>query len=266
MAPRASNTEPSAWPAPAAIGFLAAIVLVAAQDCEELRPVTIAPPQPPAVATGETVGADAGAEGEEGEAAPERPPVDEKWLAEYNATMDRLKNPPRRKLARLRTPRVPRKGWPVTCPHDPCVTADDEPGYRCVEQTECFNPCPVGMAPGDVTGNSTMCLRFCNVDADCPDKLCQYGLCVVPEPPDRWNRPREDFACKLPDGRWGYKVEGDERCYPYCKTGQQVWGGDRCAKECTRDSDCPGGACSLDQSAHFCMPVCTSAGCPYPWE
>jgi hypothetical protein len=235
-------------------------VLAAASYCDDLRAPVPVPTRPATIAPTDAATPDAGEEdagNDDGGAAP---------TPEELATIAALKTPPRRKLPRLQTPRLPRKGWPVTCPYDLCLTSDAEPGYRCQGVTECFNPCPVGMAPGDIADDNAMCLRLCNTGADCPDRKCVYGLCVTPQPADRADRTVTDPPCSTPDGRQGYKVEGDPVCYPHCKKGLVLYGGDRCAKPCRRDTECPGGSCGVNETPSVCVPVCTSEGCPYPWE
>lgn len=169
-----------------------------------------------------------------------------------------------------RPARPPRPGWPLSTsvPHEECVTAAGEPGYRLVDRPgrPCFNPCPVGMAPGAFFFQ--FCERFCSADADCDGGRCESGRCN-----SLFATADAIFhvdGCRLLDGRPGRIDEKRKLCLPDCKIGLVLMGGTDCVKPCTSAADCPGGRCMQDNPSNpfrFCGPgVCPSEGCPYPWE
>ena len=278
--PLKPNSSP--WPAPAAIGFLAVAVMAAASYCDELHAPARGFPSTAAVVVDAAPPEDAGEDKRDGAAE-----IVDAGVEEPSAAIDAGPRK-RRKLPRLRSPRVPRQGWPIsfsTCPaSEECETAEGEPGYRCSSGQKCFNPCPIGMVPGYAIGDETMCFRLCNDDHDCPgsawcvdaflpasggERPPSVGLCYdQEEPKNRSERSITDGGCTTSDDRQGYQVEGDPRCYPWCKRGLVLYGGTNCAKPCRTNGDCPGGWCERDQPSNpgVCAPVCPSEGCPYPWE
>jgi hypothetical protein len=170
----------------------------------------------------------------------------------------------------------PRRGWPLIpyCAVEACTTATGERGVsyprgpgpgtdaRCKPQGQCFNPCPVGMAPNP---QATFCERVCKGDAECEGGSCVKGLCESMERPSTadWQLQGE---CRTADGRDGFHVRGDNHCYPWCKVGLVLYGGTHCVKPCASSADCPGGQCAREESPPLCGPLCPSEGCPYPWE
>jgi hypothetical protein len=112
---------------------------------------------------------------------------------------------------------------------------------------------------------ANFCERVCKADAECEGGRCVDGLCNSLERPSTADWQIRD-GCRTADGRDGFHVDGDSRCYPWCKIGLVLYGGTHCVKPCASNADCPGSQCAREEDPPLCGPICPSEGCPYPWE